>query len=228
MLAKRSVISALLALIGILSITVGLAAAQGTSTPNRSPTPALPTGTPQPVDLTCDPAALVQQQIDLAAQLTSLKLDTSTEAGETLDTLFKIGEAYQEMALNCGYIPADAASRTVGTDVARILNTLETVYGDPINGQILYNGDLGCAGCHEGDVPVGPPTESTYTRVEEVRLQDPLLAGYSVEQYLVESIVQPAHYVVPGFNNVMINNFGDRLTLQDLSDVVVFLESQDS
>ena len=160
--------------------------------------------------------------------MAALKLDTSTDAGQSLDKLFKVGEAYQELALSCGYIPADAATRTVGKDVARILKTLDTVSGDPINGQVLYDGDLGCSGCHLGDAPIAPPTEGTYTRIEEVRLKDPLLAGYTPEQYLVESIVQPTHYVVPNFKNVMINNFGDRLTLQDLADLLAFLESQDS
>ncbi len=216
----------LLLIIGLVLIGAGLVAAQDTATP--SPTPALPTGTPSPVDLTCDPAALIKQQTDLATQLAALKLDTSEDAGQSLDKLFKVGEAYQELALNCGYIPADAATRTVGKDVARILNTLSTVSGDPINGQVLYNGDLGCAGCHLGDAPIAPPTEGTYTRVEEERLKDPLLVGYTPEQYLVESIIEPAHYVVPHFPNVMINNFGDRLTLQDLADLIAFLESQDS
>jgi hypothetical protein len=222
---QRTANAGILTLIGVLFIGMGLVAAQDTATP--SPTPALPTGTPSPVELTCDPAALVKQQSDLASQLAALKLDTSTEAGVTLDKLFKVGEAYQELALNCGYIPADAATRTVGNDVTRILNTLDTVYGDPINGQVIYNGDMGCAGCHLADTPIAPPTEGTYTRIEE-RLKDPLLAGYTPEQYLVESIVQPAHYIVPGFQNVMLNNFGDRLTLQDLADLIVFLESQDS
>ena len=213
-----------LALIGMMFLSMGLAAAQDTT---ATPTPALPTGTPAPVELTCDPATLMQQQADLAAQLTALKLDTGVSAGESLDKLFKVGAAYQELALNCGYIPADAATRTVGKDVARVLKTLDTVVGDPINGQLLYNGDLGCAGCHLGDAPIAPPTEGTYTRIEEERLQDPLLSGYTPEQYLVESIIEPAHYIVPNYPNVMVNNFGDRLTLQDLADVVAFLESQD-
>ena len=226
MIFKRTSRTGILTFIGLIFISAGLVLAQDTAT--SSPTPALPTGTPAPVELTCEPATLIKQQNDLAAQLAALKLDTSTDAGVTLDKLFKVGEAYQELALNCGYIPADAATRTVGKDVARILNTLSTVSGDPINGQLLYNGDLGCAGCHIGDAPIAPPTEGTYTRIEEERLKDPLLAGYTPEQYLVESIVQPAYYVVPGFKNVMLNNFGDRLTLQDLADLIVFLESQDS
>ena len=160
----------ILALIGFILISVGLVAAQETATP--SPTPALATGTPAPVELTCDPVTLVKQQTDLAAQLATLKLDTRADAGVTLAKIFQVGAAYQELALNCGYIPADAATRTVGKDVARILKTLDTVSGDPINGQILYNGDLGCSGCHIGDLPIAPPTEGTYTRIEEVRLKE--------------------------------------------------------
>ncbi len=141
--------------------------------------------------------------------------------------MFKVGAAYQELALQCGYIPADAATRAVGTDVERILTLLDEVHGDPINGQLLYNGDLGCSGCHEGENHVGPATEGTYTRIEEVRLHDPVLEGYTPEQYIVESIVQPAHYIAPGYPNIMVSNFGDRLTLQELADLLTYLESQD-
>jgi hypothetical protein len=222
----RAAKTGLIAFTGVILISIGLVAAQDTAT--SIPTPTLPTGTPAPVDLTCDPAELMKQQHDLAAQLQALKLDTSEDAGQSLDKLFKVGEAYQELALNCGYIPADAATRTVGKDVTRILNTLSTVSGDPINGQVLYNGDLGCAGCHLGDAPIAPPVEGTYTRIEEERLKDPLLANYTPEHYLVESIIDPAHYLVPNFPNVMLNNFGDRITLQDLADLIAFLESQDS
>ncbi len=218
--------SGILVLVALILITIGITAAQETSTPR--PTSTLPTGTPQPVELACDATELTQLQAELAAQVATLKLDTSAATGETLDKLFKVGEAYQELALNCGYIPADAATRTVGTDVDRIMNTLETVYGDPINGQLLYNGDLGCAGCHEAEVPLGPPTEGTYTRVDEERLQDPALEGYTVQHYLVESIIDPAKYIPPDFNNVMVSNFGERLTLQELADLVAYLESQDS
>lgn len=188
---------------------------------------ATPSPTPQPVELACNPAELLRQQAELAALLDTLKLDNPAKAGVTLDNLFKVGAAYQELALDCGYIPADAATRMVGDDVERILNTLETVYGDPLNGQILYDGDLGCAGCHISESKIAPPIDGTYTRVEETRLLDPALADYTVRQYLVESIVQPAHYLVPDYQNIMLNNFGERITLQELADLVVFLESQD-
>ncbi len=213
----------ILASISLLS--AGILAAQ--SEPTATPTPT-EIATPEPVTLTCDLAKLQQKQADLAASLQTFSDDAGKNAGVALDTLFKVGAAYQQLALDCGYIPADAASRAVGTDVERILNTLSKVAGDPLNGQLLYNGDYACASCHEtGGGVVAPHTEGTYTRIEDTRLNDPALAGYTPEQYIVESIVQPTHYVVPGYNPVMPTDFGSRLTLQNLADLLAFLESQD-
>lgn len=207
----------------LLSLTFTLSSllAQADITPTPSPSPA-------PVDLTCDLAELQAKQAELNASLASFDEDAAVNAGAALDNLFKVGAAYQQLALDCGYIPADAAERAVGTDVDYILRSLETVTGDPLNGQLLYNGDLACASCHEtsGGV-VAPHTEGTYTRVEETRLNDPVLADYTPEHYLAESIVMPGNYVVPGYNNVMPSDFGERLTLQELADLIAFLESQD-
>jgi hypothetical protein len=63
--------------------------------------------------------------------------------------------------------------------------------------------------------------------VEETRLNDPALQEYTVEQYLVESLVQPNHYIVSGYAPAMPGDFGQRLTLQDLADLLAYLESQD-
>jgi len=208
-----------------LLLGIGLLAAQSEPTPTPAPTEA---ATPEPVTLACDLKELQQKQAELADSLQTFSDDAGDNAGVALDNLFKVGAAYQQLALDCGYIPADAASRAVGTDVERILNTLSKVTGDPLNGQLLYNGDFACASCHEtGGGVVAPHTEGTYSRIEDTRLNDPLLAGYTPEQYIVESIVQPAHYVVPGYNPVMPSDFGSRLTLQDLADLITFIESQD-
>jgi hypothetical protein len=60
------------------------------------------------------------------------------------------------------------------------------------------------------------------------RLQDPLLAGYTLEHYLIESILVPNAYVAPGFApNAMPQNFGQRITGQELADLVAYLASQD-
>lgn len=188
-----------------------------------------PTGdtTPEPVTLTCNLDELRQKQAELANLLNNFSQAAGEEAGVALDNLFKVGETYQQLALNCGYIPADIATRPVGTDVTRILNTLPRVFGDPINGQLLYNETYGCAGCHESVSNTAPPLPSTYTRITDIRLHDPALTGYTPEQYIVESIVHPGAYVVEGYQNIMLPNFGGQITLQDLADLIAFLESQD-
>lgn len=206
----------------LLTLAFVFLTAQTTPTPTPEPS-----ATPRPVDLSCDLAELQQKQAELDALLATFESDAETNAGAALDNLFKVGAAYQELALNCGYIPADIATRFVGTDVERILSTLEEVFGDPLNGQALYNGELGCAGCHNADTGIAPPTDGTYTRVLDERLHDPALEGYTAEHYLIESIVLPGDYVVEGYNNVMSSNFGERLTLQDLADLIAYLESQD-
>jgi mono/diheme cytochrome c family protein len=220
---SQKTITTLLLILGSLLTGVAILFAQ-TETPTI---PAQPTSTVRPVDLACDLNELLAQQKVLAAQLDSFTDETGSDPGLALDNLFKVGAAYQELALNCGYIPADAATRSVGTDVERILATLQDISGDPLNGQVLYNGEFGCSGCHEGDNHVGPATEGTYTRIEETRLKDPALAGYTPEQYIVESIVDPGHYVVPDHQNIMPSDFGKRLTAQELADLLIYLQSQD-
>ncbi len=123
----------------------------------------------------------------------------------------------------------------VGTNVRQIVTELETVTGDPVRGDQLYhsaarsfNGTtLACNGCHMPEGPgTGPQTSGTMSRIENERLTDPALANYTARQYLVESIVQPGNYIVPNFQNVMIPNFGENLSLQDLADLVAYLETQ--
>lgn len=179
--------------------------------------------------LICDPADLLRRQAELANTLDTFPKMAESAPQAALEQLFQVGAAYQELALECGYIPPDIAARFVGADVARILTLLDAVSGDPLNGQLLYNSDtLACYGCHVAQAgEAAPALDGTLTRAEETRLADPALDGYTVTQYLVESIVQPGHYIAPGYNNVMPNNFGDRLTLQDLADLLIFLESQD-
>jgi hypothetical protein len=209
---------------GLLLLSAGILLAQ-IETP--APEPSLPTATIRPVELTCDPNVLLEEQQGLTVQLENFGDDSEANPGLALDNLFKVGAAYQELALRCGYIPADVAARPVGTDVERILTVLAELSADPISGQVLYNTEYGCAGCHEGENRVAPPTEGTYTRIEETRLNDPALEDYTPEQFIVESIVSPGQYVAPGYQNIMPHDFGERLTAQEFADLVIFLESQD-
>ena len=201
-------------------------------------------------DPNCAPANIAQQQTAFAELLT-LNFEDNPETAR--ENLFKLGKFYQELALNCGYQPTEQeinaliqttlqvadvgailAANTVGTDVDAILTELEGLRGDSFSGQLLYNGiepvlgntTLGCAGCHLGEV--APLTEGTYTRVTDIRLQQPELSGYTSTQYIVESIVRPNAYIPPGYlEGLMPAAYGSQLTAQQMADLVAYIESQD-
>lgn len=198
----------------------------------------------------CLPENLAQQQ---ATFQEFLQPDFEADSEQAIANLFRLGATYQEMALRCGYVPNEPEidvmienvlnfaslaalleAQSVGSDVEQILVELDELVGDPLIGQELYNGlepalggaILGCSGCHT-DGQVAPLTEGTWTRVNDIRLQEPALADYTVTRYLVESIVHPEIYIVPPFQNVMPNIYGNQLTTQQLADIVAFLDSQD-
>lgn len=126
----------------------------------------------------------------------------------------------------------------VGTDVKAIANELNNVVGDVERGKQLYHGlmpatltgqALPCAACHRQstDINIGPMTDGTYTRVINERLKQLQFAGYTPEEYIIESIVQPQHYIVPEFQDFMPRNFGTEvLEIQDLADLVAYLMTQ--
>lgn len=85
--------------------------------------------------------------------------------------------------------------------------------------------DMGCTGCHtiEGvsTGTVGP----NLTHIGEVagtRVQ-----GQVAEDYIRQSILDPNSHMVEGFQpNIMPQNFGERLSQDQLSDLVAFLLAQ--
>jgi mono/diheme cytochrome c family protein len=117
----------------------------------------------------------------------------------------------------------DDCAQLTGPD---IVPALEGLTGDPQAGETLYNTTLGCIACHS-NVAIAPPLEGTWTRVQEVRLQEPEFQDYTGEEYLAESIINPPHYVVPDFTPVMPPNFGIRITDQQLADLIAYLKTQD-
>ncbi len=198
----------------------------------------------------CAPAELSSRQGALAQYLT---VDFENNPELALANLFRLGILYQSLALECGYEPNAAEvermlaqtlafvsvddlliAQSVGQDVEAILLELDALYGDPLNGQALYNGiepalggvALGCSGCHE-NAAAAPLTAGTWTRVNDIRLGLPQFADYSLRQYLVESIVEPMAYITPDYTGLMPEFYGGQMTAQHLADLVAFLESQD-
>ena len=96
----------------------------------------------------CQPENLAQQQETFAQFLT---LDFAADRGQSLASLFRLGAAYQAMALRCGYVPNKpetrimleqvlqfvtldelTAAQAVGADVQRIMLELEGLPRRPI------------------------------------------------------------------------------------------------
>jgi cytochrome c oxidase subunit 2 len=107
---------------------------------------------------------------------------------------------------------AAAEFHPMGTDMES-----EMPEGDADNGERLFT-QLGCAGCHGAQAGVGPA-------LSEIRRDMNEHAGYTAEQYLRESILMPCAYQVEGYNcNIMPNDFGDKLDMSMLADLIEYLK----
>jgi mono/diheme cytochrome c family protein len=83
----------------------------------------------------------------------------------------------------------------------------------------------GCAGCHSlqpGGLSVGP---TWYDLAETAATRVP---GQGAADYLYTSIVQPNAYVVAGYlPGIMAQNYGQRLSEDDIADIVRYLLTLD-
>ena len=78
-----------------------------------------------------------------------------------------------------------------------------------------------CVNCHISGVSnIAPPFEGIAQRAAERR--PPLTAA----EYLYESITRPLAYVVPDYAPAMPQNFDERLTDQEMGDIIVYLLTQ--
>jgi mono/diheme cytochrome c family protein len=184
----------------------------------------------------CQGEGLTALKAEIDTLLATFEADAAEDPDTALAGLYAAGEAYRQLALDCGYLPEDFDALVVNsTDVPAILIALESLSGDPLRGQLLYNGEepaasgseLGCAGCH-GNEAVAPPTEGTWTRWDEQHRLEPQFSDYTFEQYTVESIILPWEYFVPTYPEyTMPNIYHEQLSYQDLADIVAYLNSQD-
>jgi hypothetical protein len=197
--------------------------------------PAEPTA--QPIEAACDDPVRLSGQV-ATLYLSLIDLRERLQAGDqaALGDLYTVGQHYQAFALECGHLPDDVDGLVVNsTDVARVLEVLATLSGDPLRGQLLYDGAeptasgdvLGCMGCHAGG-QVAPLTEGTWTRWDEERSREERFAAYTFEQYAVESILLPWDYFVETYPQFTMPDFyPEQLSYQDLADLLAYLESQD-
>ncbi len=77
-----------------------------------------------------------------------------------------------------------------------------------------------CSTCHAlqpGAVVVGPSLAGIATRAGT------RIPGMSAEDYIRDSILHPSHFVVPGFPDAMVKDFGTILTADQINDLIAFL-----
>jgi mono/diheme cytochrome c family protein len=146
-------------------------------------------------------------------------------ADHQIDALVAFIMNWEDRALGGGEAPV-VTGDTVGTDI-----TVSLPAGDAANGEQLAN-TLGCAGCHllaetgpawlaQGSQPgIG---ERAGSRFEEVGYTG---TATTAEQYLFESVVLPNASIEEGYNSgIMPNNYGDRLSPQEMADLIAYMLS---
>jgi cytochrome c2 len=99
--------------------------------------------------------------------------------------------------------------------------------GNAVNGEKLF-ASQGCSACHslkEGEKIIGPSLfhagQTALGRIKDVTYKG---KAKTAEEYIRESIVEPNTCVVPGFPaGVMVQDFGKKLSGQDIDDLIAFL-----
>ena len=95
--------------------------------------------------------------------------------------------------------------------------------GDAGSGEKLFVQSIddapSCASCHNLSTTanVGPGLEG----ISEVAAQR--ADGQSAQEYLYMSIVRPSLYVVRGYSNVMYTEYEEKLSTEDIADLVAYL-----
>ncbi len=100
------------------------------------------------------------------------------------------------------------------------------VVGNVERGQTIFMAGIHdappCAACHQvssssAGFSLAPNLAAIHERAAT------RVAGLSAEQYIEDSILYPAHHIVPGFRVSMYAGYSDHFTGQDVADLVAYL-----
>lgn len=117
--------------------------------------------------------------------------------------------------------PASGQPVSEGSDINTAQVTALIENANPENGPDLIVAH-DCAACHVSGAQVGiaPPFEGL---AERAATRQPSL---SAEEYIYESILNPLAYVVEGYTGAMPQNYRERLSDDDLGDIMAYLLQQ--
>ncbi|MEO1286379.1 MAG: cytochrome c [Chloroflexota bacterium] len=88
--------------------------------------------------------------------------------------------------------------------------------GDAVNGEALFS-EYNCNACHVEGASGAPNLDDLADRA------DSIVAGQSAREYTFYAIVEPSQHIAEGYGNAMPNNYDDRMTPQEIADLVAYL-----
>jgi len=129
------------------------------------------------------------------------------------------------MVAACGGDDADTATEPPAT-------TQAVTAGDPERGRQIWDDGAdtvlsgGCSNCHslDGSEKVGSFQAPTFQGISGQT--GDRVPGVSAEEYLRESIVDPAAYIVEGYSDFMPKGFRILLSEEDIDNLVAFILTQ--
>ena len=136
------------------------------------------------------------------------------------------GMVFLLMVAACGDDDADTATEPPAT-------TQAVTAGDPERGREIWDdgGGViggGCQECHslDGSEKTVPPFEIAPTWLGVSLRAGDRVPGLSAEDYLRESIVDPAAYIVEGYSDHMPKGFRFLLSEEDIDSLIAFILTQ--
>ena len=137
-----------------------------------------------------------------------------------------VGEAHHFNRAEAGTVPPTTTQSTTGASTGKTTGTTTGAAapkGNPAAGKQVFAAN-GCATCHTykpagSTAKVGPDLDKLADYARQ--------AKKPLEEFTRTSIVDPNAYIQPGFPpNTMPTNFGQKLSDQQLADLVAFLTQE--
>jgi mono/diheme cytochrome c family protein len=112
-----------------------------------------------------------------------------------------------------------------GNDTSKIAYEDLPATGDAQRGAELFTSQIDlappCSGCHLLDgTQSGSPDLTSYAAVAGERVE-----GESAREYTFWAITEPGRFIVDGFGNAMYNQYDEKMTPQDIADLIEYLLS---
>jgi len=95
--------------------------------------------------------------------------------------------------------------------------------GDVARGEALYDQSVdlapSCSGCHLEEDGASPSLNG-YSAVAGERVED-----QDAHEYTFYAIVEPGRHIVEGYGNAMYNQYDEKMTPQQIADLIAYLLS---